>query len=119
MDGGSSCGGMTHVTAAATLVGAAPDAAYSAVLALARRLWDLTAEDVLVTSPPDQLMHRVQVDGEVACWLTWTLTPITAATTRVQLVHDEVASRCPPTPELDAVLSLLLDEIRTGVAAPD
>lgn len=101
---------MIHVTKASTLLRGEPAAIHCAVLGLARRLWNVAESDVVLRSP-SMVMHRVVVDGEITCWLTWELAALSARVTRVELTHAEVGLPKPPEPELDDILVLLLGDL--------
>ena len=82
------------------------------MLGLAAAMWSVDDGDVIDADPPRTLTHRVRLDGETACWLTWTVTPRGDGTTYVRLAHDEADLRPGPPPELDVVLAALAGSIR-------
>jgi len=97
---------------AETLVPGCPSTVYDAVLALASRVWGVGADDVVTSRRSELLVHAVPLDGDTACWLTWTFESAGASLTRVHLSHDEAAvDDGGPEPELDAVLGMLLTAV--------
>ena len=91
-----------------------PAEVYAAALALAGELWSLDAADVVARDEPVRLVHAVQLDGEIACWLSWSLEGVGPQSTRIRLVHDELVGGQVPPPELDQVLELLRARLVAG-----
>jgi len=100
-----------QTTAAETMVGAPPAEVYPAILALIAATWCACEDAVVHAQPPHRLVHSVSLDDEIACWLTWELTPSPMGETHVRLVHDELASLPAPAPDLNTVLRLLRDGV--------
>jgi hypothetical protein len=107
-----------HTTVAETLVPADRPAAYAAAGRLVERLWAGRTETVTAEAPA-LLVHTVTTapgGDDVDAWVTWQLTPAAShGWTRVRLTCDEADTSAAPPPELDAVLTLLLEEV--GVQA--
>jgi len=109
-----------QTSTAETLVPGCPSTVHDEVLALASRVWGVGADDVVTSEVGELLVHRVPLDGETSCWLTWTLITAGPSLTRVRLTHDEAAAGDnAPDPDLDAVLGMLLTALMPTQAATD
>ena len=106
-----------QTTAAETVVPARPTDVYPAVLQLIAGVWSVTTDEVVDAQPPTRLIHAVSLDDEVACWLTWELTPGPSGETHVRLVHDELATLPTPSPDLATVLRMLREHDEKAAAA--
>jgi len=108
-----------HTTTAESLVKADLWTVFSAIGRLLERVWGGRTE-VLSAEAPILLFHTVtagQGSDDVDAWLSWELsTSGSAGWTCVRLVHDEADTSPGPPPELDAVLALLLQEVRTEIS---
>jgi hypothetical protein len=109
-----------QTSTADTLVPGCPTTVRGEVLALAARLWGVGPDDVVTSEAGGLLVHRVLLDGQTSCWLTWTFTAAGPALTRVHLSHDEATlGDNAPDPDLDAVLGMLLTALMPTQAATD
>jgi hypothetical protein len=109
-----------QTSSADTLVPGCPSTVHDEVLALAARVWGVRPDDVVTSEAGGLLVHRVRLDGETSCWLTWTFTAAGPSLTRVHLSHDEAAlGDNAPDPDLDAVLGMLLTAVMPTQAAAD
>jgi hypothetical protein len=100
-----------QTTAAETVVPAPPDVVFPAVMSLVESTWCVRPDDVIDAAPPVRLLHSVALDGEIACWLSWHLTPSETGYTHVRLVHDELSTLPAPAPDLVTILRLLRDSV--------
>ncbi len=108
-----------NTTVAHASVAADIGTVYAAVENLVERLWPGMTE-VVVAAAPRFLLHRVSIDGQdVDAWLTWELAPVGPASswTELHILHDEVDTSGGPPPELDQVITLLVESLpsRRGV----
>jgi len=92
---------------AETLVAAEAAEVFAAIVDLIRGLWAVPDDDFVETEWGARLVHGVRLDGEVACWLTWQLTPVGPASTQVRVRHDELSASTVPPPALDELLAQL------------
>jgi hypothetical protein len=86
---------------------------YAAVHRLTQRLWAGMTE-VVHADPPRVLLHHVAIEGDdIDAWLTWELAPTgpSDSWTEVRLLHEELDTSSGPPPELDQVLTLLVESL--------
>ncbi|MFP5318749.1 MAG: hypothetical protein ACLGI2_10705 [Acidimicrobiia bacterium] len=101
--------GLTTTTAE-TLVPGDRRTVFSLIESLADHLWGGSTEVVLADAP-SLFMHALEVDARgVDAWLTWELTSLgTTGWTIVRLIHDEADASPGPPPELEILLTLLVE----------
>lgn len=106
-------------TVAYASIAGTPETVYAAVERLIERLWSGMSELVLA-DPPRLLLHRVGSEhDDVGAWLTWELAPTgpSGSWTQLRLLHDELDTSAGPPPELDQVLSLLVESLGAARAS--
>jgi hypothetical protein len=111
----------TPLNSTATYVSVAGDIAtvYAAVQEVIEHLWPGMSE-VVHADPPRLLLHHVAGQGgDVDAWLTWELVPTGpgGSWTELRLLHEELDTSVGPPPELDQVLTLLVESLRVVNAA--
>lgn len=87
---------------------------YAAVQEVIEHLWPGMSE-VVHADPPRLLLHHVAREGDdVDAWLTWELAPTGpgGSWTELLLLHEELDTSVGPPPELDQVLTFLVESLR-------